>query len=579
VPLQAGSLEVVGVEYSLKAQFPQSETTDYTIHGRQYLGVKGPRLSSTKDHKTKVMYGPDHRLSFLVLDDRPRLVVEFKSAPECLLAGEVRKLDLVMTNTSKTGGYISNISMVHWHPGMFSFTGKNNVRSVHPPPRRQDLPFAFPVVTDPCLNHTGEDGSSVENSLDILPSVVCPDIPAGKSVKVPLWVSGCHVAPAKTFFDAFFYYEYNSDPGAATTGGGSKRPNYRITRSGLSCQVFPSITVTASKMPSCVFNNNPTSALVVNVSNGSTDASKTGGTNSSSSSLVEAARVKGRQLAEIHVSQIALLSGRQFRLESVLSTDGHQPVVNRQESANFCLSLSSANPSSEKDLITVSDVRWKGGGSSTTDELYMDFLKSGFVFEGKSKKPGLAQDLVVVSWLGRLAQAVGGDSSIQGQSYIFLGDGAAAPPSGDVVDSRVMPEVTTDSSSESFPLKVTAEMDQSKLSHDFGCQPLATVPLRVVVENCTDAPACFAYKLLNEGGGGACAFAGCTQAQLTVQGRQTKRLKFQIQVSAPGIYSFQRAFRFRADPNPCDISSTQTSNQELIPLHISFLVEDVRQQK
>ena len=61
VPLQAGSLEVVGVEYSLKAQFPQSETTDYTIHGRQYLGLKGPRLSSTKDHKTKVMYGPDHR--------------------------------------------------------------------------------------------------------------------------------------------------------------------------------------------------------------------------------------------------------------------------------------------------------------------------------------------------------------------------------------------------------------------------------------------------------------------------------------------------------------------------------------
>ena len=67
VPLVGGGdLEIVGVEYSLKAQFPQSEATDYTIHGRQCFSVRGPRLSANKEHKTSVVYGPDHRLSFQV---------------------------------------------------------------------------------------------------------------------------------------------------------------------------------------------------------------------------------------------------------------------------------------------------------------------------------------------------------------------------------------------------------------------------------------------------------------------------------------------------------------------------------
>ena len=68
--MQVGEVEIVGVEYRLNAQFPQSETTDHTIHGRQLLSVRGPRLASTKEHKTKVVYGPDRRLSHAVLPDR-----------------------------------------------------------------------------------------------------------------------------------------------------------------------------------------------------------------------------------------------------------------------------------------------------------------------------------------------------------------------------------------------------------------------------------------------------------------------------------------------------------------------------
>ncbi len=72
---QPGELEVHGIEYSLKAQFSQSEATDYTIRGRQDLKVTGPRLQATKDHKTSVTYRLDHRLKVQVINPSLKLYV------------------------------------------------------------------------------------------------------------------------------------------------------------------------------------------------------------------------------------------------------------------------------------------------------------------------------------------------------------------------------------------------------------------------------------------------------------------------------------------------------------------------
>jgi hypothetical protein len=36
-----GELSILGVSYGIRAQFPQSEATDYTIRGKQYFTVKG----------------------------------------------------------------------------------------------------------------------------------------------------------------------------------------------------------------------------------------------------------------------------------------------------------------------------------------------------------------------------------------------------------------------------------------------------------------------------------------------------------------------------------------------------------
>ena len=40
---------------------------------------------------------------------------------------------------------------------------------------------------------------------------------------------------------------------------------------------------------------------------------------------------------------------------------------------------------------------------TSSDALFMDFLKDVFNFEGKAKKPVLRRELVVVSWMGKLA--------------------------------------------------------------------------------------------------------------------------------------------------------------------------------
>ena len=80
-PLQPGDLVITGVEYGMKAQFPQTESTDYTIHGKQRLATAGPRLSTTKEHKTSVVYGADNRLKVRVRPGRPRLSFALEEMP------------------------------------------------------------------------------------------------------------------------------------------------------------------------------------------------------------------------------------------------------------------------------------------------------------------------------------------------------------------------------------------------------------------------------------------------------------------------------------------------------------------
>ena len=85
-PLKAGELSIHGIEYSLKAVFPQSESTDYTIKGKQPLIVQGPRLNSTKETKCSKtpLYMKDSRLTCKVVSKQPRLQLGTFNIPETM---------------------------------------------------------------------------------------------------------------------------------------------------------------------------------------------------------------------------------------------------------------------------------------------------------------------------------------------------------------------------------------------------------------------------------------------------------------------------------------------------------------
>jgi len=125
-----GELTILGLTFGIKAQFPQSEATDYVIRGKQYFEVKGPRLNATKEQKTSVVYANDFRLNVSmvanlvtkvvysptffpqlnVISSMPRLEISLSNIPECLSSGEVRPIDVQFSNTG--GNSLCNLYMV-----------------------------------------------------------------------------------------------------------------------------------------------------------------------------------------------------------------------------------------------------------------------------------------------------------------------------------------------------------------------------------------------------------------------------------------------------------------------------------
>lgn len=69
-----------------------------TIHLVQHLAKKGPRLNSTKEHRTSVFYGPDLSLAVSVHGSRPTLTARILDPPPKMFLGEQRRLKVVLKN-------------------------------------------------------------------------------------------------------------------------------------------------------------------------------------------------------------------------------------------------------------------------------------------------------------------------------------------------------------------------------------------------------------------------------------------------------------------------------------------------
>uniref|UniRef100_A0A673N8J9 Trafficking protein particle complex subunit 8-like n=1 Tax=Sinocyclocheilus rhinocerous TaxID=307959 RepID=A0A673N8J9_9TELE len=81
LPHKTGELHVLGVVYNLgTGEVDNSEGDLMCVRGQQNLEIQGPRLNMTKEEKTSVTYGPDHRLDPIITPLMPLLEVALTQA-------------------------------------------------------------------------------------------------------------------------------------------------------------------------------------------------------------------------------------------------------------------------------------------------------------------------------------------------------------------------------------------------------------------------------------------------------------------------------------------------------------------
>lgn len=86
-PLTLGQLIIAGVEYSLKAMFPDMEPTDNEIRGEQIFNIAPPHVNSVRDRKNRSGTEVDNRLDIKVVGLLPRLVADMRT-PDTMAQGE-----------------------------------------------------------------------------------------------------------------------------------------------------------------------------------------------------------------------------------------------------------------------------------------------------------------------------------------------------------------------------------------------------------------------------------------------------------------------------------------------------------
>lgn len=514
--LQTGELYIVGIEYGLKAQFPQSESTDYTIRGKQYFEIKGPRLRATKEQKTSVVYGKDNRLSLEVKEPQARLKAKI-DLPNTLFQGQLKSLELSLTNVGKAP--MTNVYLISKNPGLFSVSKKKSTNTI----------FDFPIVTDPSLVQMKENGDNVEVPLDFLPISLPGKILPGKSIKVSLWLRG----PDKigmNDIELFYYYE-NCLP--------TSKKSYRIQQQNFFLKILPSVTMSASKSALCVHKNDPSQMVILHLSNISKESA--------------------RSLEPIYVSQIGLIS-HSFALDSFQWKSKECSVAKANSGAISLQMIKMDNrvKSSNKKLHFSSVGLNKL--QNISEPPYIDFLKNGFNCENVKESPKLKEDLLVVFWKGS------GSDPIIGQSVIPIHQMKLHPKNRDVVDGNDGDlEITCATPSTILPCNINIDM-KPEFHHDFTKCKVFSAPCTLTATNMSEVNAKFILKV--EENSDFLKLVGCIEATVCLKPKETKTFKFHLVVTRPGLFQ-SRALHFQL------VEAERQSDQsvQFIPVAICFVIK------
>ena len=178
-----GVVVVQGVEYILRALFPDKEPTDHEIKGKQLLNIVPRSVLVQKDRKWKREPGLDKRLEISILESGPQLDAKLE-APASMLTGELKCLELHLRNIGSKP--LDSLHLVSHTPGLTSFGKRSDLSG-------QSL-FELPLIEDQGeeFRKRQEDGSVEQVSIEVvaipLPETLGGALQPGADVKVPLWI-------------------------------------------------------------------------------------------------------------------------------------------------------------------------------------------------------------------------------------------------------------------------------------------------------------------------------------------------------------------------------------------------------
>uniref|UniRef100_A0A671LGC4 Trafficking protein particle complex 8 n=1 Tax=Sinocyclocheilus anshuiensis TaxID=1608454 RepID=A0A671LGC4_9TELE len=215
LPHKTGELHVLGVVYNLgTGEVDNSEGSLaeglMCVRGQQNLEIQGSRLNMTKEEKTSVTYGPDHRLDPIIAPPMPLLEVFFINFPTGLLCGEIRKAWVEFVNVSAVP--LTGLRVASTHPEFFTFGSAAS-----------DLTPVTPTAAEHCSAYkTVAMPPSVETVSLVSPAAfgvtsgdrpVVAEIPLsqgvlgpGEALQIPLWLRGPDQEGVHEI-NFLFYYE------------------------------------------------------------------------------------------------------------------------------------------------------------------------------------------------------------------------------------------------------------------------------------------------------------------------------------------------------------------------------------
>lgn len=517
-PLTSGELNIHGIEYMLKAVFPQSESTDYTIKGKQPLKVQGPRLNSSKEHKVSKtpLYTKDSRLTIKVVENQPKLSVVL-NFPETLVQGEITCMDLHLQNDGNAP--MSKIYLVHDSPGLLSFDNDGNSGN-------SSQLFDQPLINPPAkLDALGAEILEESNKkLDILNVPLDAELAPGCAVKRKLWICA---QDAKSNYSLYFSYGNLK----------AKKPLMRLLKRNYKLKILPSVNVKAVQVNACMYDDDKSQGLLVHLTNTSSD--------------------------QAYVKQVSMLSKSSRILSGIISSNENSPV-NQGETNVLGLQTRNSDSDSNSTLegVHFSTLNCSNSMQKLNVAPYVNFLKNAFDFSAPKEGVQLKSDYVVVLWQTSQHRS--------GLSLAKITEESVSNSNPDEVDND------TESVEETLALipalkkscRVRVLVDETNIKHDFEDNPVCLVPFQVQIDNFLPTDSVFRYKTVENDFNSVGKFLGCTRAAIPMTGQSKETLRFHVAVSNPGLFSYAGlSFQMTERNEECD-------DDEYIPLEVNFLVEE-----